>query len=222
VDSGIEAGADVGGYYDPLLAKLVVHGVDREHARRRMLRALDEYEIGGLQTLLGFHRALLREPCFVEAGTCHGVVESEELAQQAKQFSHMATSVAPPPDGGLRPDVLQVELDGRRFEVRVLRPEPPHAALARARRERGPEYGVGGGAPDAVVSPMQGTVLHVGIEDGQEVAAGDVLCIVEAMKMENEIAAHRAGVVSEVSVSPGQPVTAGQTICVVGDESDRE
>ena len=71
------------GYYDPLLAKLVVHGVDREHARQRMLRALDEYEIGGVETLLGFHRALLRQPCFVEAGTCHGVVESEELAEEA-------------------------------------------------------------------------------------------------------------------------------------------
>jgi acetyl-CoA/propionyl-CoA carboxylase biotin carboxyl carrier protein len=221
VDSGIEAGAEVGGYYDPLLAKLVVHGVDREHARRRMLRALDEYEIGGVQTLLGFHRALLRQPCFVAAGTCHGIVESEALAQQASKLSHMATSIAPRSDGRLRPDVLPIELDGRRFEVRVLRPEPPHAALAQARRERAPGHGAGGGAPDAVVSPMQGTVLDVRVKDGQEVAAGDVLCIVEAMKMENEIAAHCAGVVGGVSVSPGQPVTAGQIICVVGGEADR-
>ncbi len=221
VDSGIEAGAAVGGYYDPLLAKLVVHGVDREHARQRMLRALDEYEIGGVQTLLGFHRALLRQPCFVEAGTCHGIVESEELAQQAEQLSHPATAIAPPSDGRLRPHMLPIELDGRRFEVRVLRPEPPHSALARARRERGPEHGPGAGAPDAVVSPMQGTVLYVGVEDGQEVAVGDVLCIVEAMKMENEIAAHRAGVVSGLSVAPGQPVVAGQAICVVTAEADK-
>ena len=75
VDSGIEAGLEVSGFYDPLVAKLVVHGVDREHARQRMLRALDEYEIGGIETLLGFHRALLRQRCFVEAGTCHGIVE---------------------------------------------------------------------------------------------------------------------------------------------------
>src|SRR5207249_252689 len=77
VDSGVEAGSEVSGLYDPLVAKLIVHGVDREHARRRMLRALDEFEIGGVATLLGFHRALLRHPCFVEGSTCHGVVESE-------------------------------------------------------------------------------------------------------------------------------------------------
>src|SRR5437667_1189061 len=79
VDSGVEAGSEVSGLYDPLVAKLIVHGVDREHARRRMLRALDEFEIGGVATLLGFHRALLRHPCLVEGSTCHGVVESELL-----------------------------------------------------------------------------------------------------------------------------------------------
>ena len=88
VDSGVEGGGEVGGHYDPLVAKLVVLGADREHARHRMLRALDEYEIGGLTTLLGFHRALLRHPCFIEAGTCRGVVESEELANEAARLSH--------------------------------------------------------------------------------------------------------------------------------------
>ena len=219
VDSGVETWSEVAGFYDPLLAKLVVHGVDREHARRRMLRALDEYEIGGVVTLLGFHRALLRQPCFVEAGTCHGVVESEELAEEAEQLSHMTTMVAQSPDGKLRPHVLPVELDGRRFNVHVLRPEPPHVALARSRRERGPGHGLGRGAPDAVVSPMQGTVLHVRVADGQEVAAGDVVCIVEAMKMENEISAHRSGVVSGLAVAAGQSVTLGQVICVVSAEA---
>ena len=79
VDSGVEDGSEISPLYDPMIAKLIVHGVDREHARRRMLRALDEFEIGGVTTLLGFHRALLRHPCFVEGGTCHGVVESEQL-----------------------------------------------------------------------------------------------------------------------------------------------
>src|SRR5262249_55819766 len=78
VDSGVEGGSEVSGLYDPLVAKLIVHGVDREHARRRMLRALDEYEIGGVTTLLGFHRALLRHPCFVQGTTCAGMVESGE------------------------------------------------------------------------------------------------------------------------------------------------
>ena len=220
VDSGVEAGTDVPPFYDPLLAKLVVHGVDREHARRRMLRALDEFEIGGVQTLLGFHRALLSEPCFVEAGTCAGIVESEELAKKAEQLSHRTTIVAGSPDGVVRAAVVPVELDGRRFEVRVLSEEPPHVALARAKRDREPGHGLRGGAPDAIVSPMQGTVLHVRVVEGDEVAAGDVVCIVEAMKMENEIAAHRPGTVAQLSVAAGDSVTLGQVICVVeGGES---
>ena len=215
VDSGVEAGTEVAPFYDPLLAKLVVHGVDREHARTRMLRALDEYAIGGVETLLGFHRALLSERCFVEAGTCAGIVESEELAKKAKQLSHRTTIVAGSPDGAVRATVVPVELDGRRFEVRVLRAEPPHAALARAKRDRGTGHGLAGGAPDAIVSPMQGTVLHVRVAEGDEVAAGDVVCIVEAMKMENEIAAHRPGIVTALSVVAGEAVTIGQVICVV-------
>jgi acetyl-CoA/propionyl-CoA carboxylase biotin carboxyl carrier protein len=111
--------------------------------------------------------------------------------------------------------VRMVEVDGRRFEVRLLRPEPPHAELARRRRERERAGGHGGAGRDAVVSPMQGTVLAVEVEEGQEVEAGQVLCIVEAMKMENEVHAHRAGRVTELSVAPGQPVKTGQVICVV-------
>jgi acetyl-CoA/propionyl-CoA carboxylase biotin carboxyl carrier protein len=217
VDSGVEAGSEVVAAYDPLVAKLVVHGVDREHARRRMLRALDEYEIGGVVTLIGFHRALLRHPCFVEAGTCEGVVESEALAKQAEQLSHQQTTLAPRSDGGLQEQIVPVELDGRRFEVRILRAEPPHRALARLRRER-VSVQARVGARDAVVSPMQGTVLEVRVAEGQPVRAGEVLCIVEAMKMENEISAHRDGVVTELSVAPGEQVTTGQVICVVEQE----
>jgi acetyl/propionyl-CoA carboxylase alpha subunit len=82
VDSGVAAGSEVVGLYDPLIAKLVVHGVDREHARRRMLRALDEYEIGGVTTLLGFHRALLEHACFIAGQTCHGVVNRRSLPSE--------------------------------------------------------------------------------------------------------------------------------------------
>src|SRR5213083_122985 len=114
VDSGVAAGSEVVGLYDPLIAKLVVHGVDRDHARRRMLRALGEYEIGGVTTLLGFHQALLEHPCFVAGDTCHGVVESDELAQQAKDFedtlSHMKTSVPAVADSRLRERISTVEL----------------------------------------------------------------------------------------------------------------
>jgi acetyl-CoA/propionyl-CoA carboxylase biotin carboxyl carrier protein len=215
VDSGVAAGSEVPGLYDPLVAKLIVHGVDREHARRRMLRALDEYEIGGITTLLGFHRALLEHQCFVEGATCHGVVESQELAERAEQLSHLQTTVPVQSDGRpSRARRLTLELDGRRFEVETLEPEPPYAELARRRRDRG-HGGAHAGAKDAVVTPMQGTVLEVKVGEGEEVQPGDVICIVEAMKMENEITAHRAGVVTELSVEPGQAVSNGQVVCVV-------
>jgi len=215
VDSGVTAGSEIPALYDPLVAKLVVQGVNREHARRRMLRALDEFEIGGITTLLGFHRALLEHPCFAEGATCHGIVESKELAERAKQLSHGTTKVAIASDGAaLRARTSTVELDGRRYDVKTFVPEPAHAELARRRRDRAAAGGRGG-AKDALVTPMQGTVLAVEVADGDEVEAGQVICIVEAMKMENEIAAHLAGVVRELSVEPGQAVNSGQVICVV-------
>jgi acetyl-CoA/propionyl-CoA carboxylase biotin carboxyl carrier protein len=217
VDSGVTSGSDIPPLYDPLVAKLVVHDVDREHARRRMLRALGEFEVGGITTLLGFHRALLEHRCFTQGATCHGVVESEELAERARQLSHVTTTVPTASDGaGLRERSATVELAGRRYEVKTLVPEPPYAELARRRRDRAAGGGHGG-PKDAIVTPMQGTVLAVEVADGDEVEAGQVICVVEAMKMENEITAHRAGVVTELAVEPGQAVTIGQTICVVND-----
>jgi acetyl-CoA/propionyl-CoA carboxylase biotin carboxyl carrier protein len=225
VDSGAVAGSEIPALYDPLVAKLIVHGVDREHARNRMLRALDEYEIGGITTLLGFHRALLRRSCFAAGETCHGVVESEELANEAQQLaeggsqlSHRTTNVAAGSDGRLRERVSTVELDGRRFEVKALLPEPAYAELARRRHERATR-GAHGAAKDAVTTPMQGTVLSVEVEDGQEVTAGQVICVVEAMKMENEIAAQRDGTVADLAVAPGQAVKTGQVICVISQNS---
>ncbi len=212
VDSGVVEGTEITGLYDPMIAKLIVHGVDREHARMRMLRALDEFEIGGPPTLLGFHRALLTHPCFIAGETCHGVVESEELAARASALTKEIVAVSnylP-----LRPRTTVVEVGGRRFDVTVLEPEPPWAELARRRRERASQ-GPGGAGSEAVVSPMQGTVLKVEVTDGEQVEAGRVLCVVEAMKMENEIAAHRSGSVAELSVSPGDAVTSGQVICLV-------
>ena len=229
VDSGVEDGAEISPLYDPMIAKLIVHGVDREHARRRMLRALDEFRIGGVTTLLGFHRALLRHPCFVEGATCHGVVESEQLAETAKRMteesdrlSHMATTLAALPDGRVRERVTAVELDGRRYDVTVLVPEPPWAELAERRRQRTAAHGGGAGGRDAIVSPMQGTVLSVQVADGDPVTAGQVICVVEAMKMENEVHALRDGIVAELSVRPGEPVGTGQVICLVVPEQESD
>jgi acetyl-CoA/propionyl-CoA carboxylase biotin carboxyl carrier protein len=220
MDSGVIEGSEVVGLYDPLVAKLCVWDVDRERARLRMLRALDELVVEGVTTLAGFHKALLRHPCFIEATTCHGVVESEELTEKAQELSHQATRVTRPPDGRLLERLVELELDGRRYGVKLLQPEPPHAELARRRRER-----AGGGAhhtaaKEAVVSPMQGTVLAVEVAEGDEVRAGQVICIVEAMKMENEIRAHRRGTIGELSVAAGEPVATGQIICVVTQEGD--
>jgi acetyl-CoA/propionyl-CoA carboxylase biotin carboxyl carrier protein len=224
VDSGVTAGSEVVGLYDPLVAKLCVHGVDREHARARMLRALEEYEIEGVTTLLGFHRALLDHSCFADGETCHGIVESRELAERAQQLSHRTTNLAFSPDGTRparsRARIVHAEVEGRRFEVKVLTPEPPHAELARRRGQREAHHLHHAAARDAIVSPMQGTVLAVEVADGDEVRPGQVVCVVEAMKMENEITAPRSGVVSELSVAPGEPITTGQVICVVAQEAD--
>ncbi|TMM12810.1 MAG: ATP-grasp domain-containing protein [Actinobacteria bacterium] len=208
VDSGVEAGREVIGNYDPMIAKVIVHGVDREHARRRMLRALGEFVIEGPTTLVPFHAALLSHECFVRGETCAGIVESLEVEDGR----------APRPVAALGRTVEYVrvvEVDGRRFQVRVTEPEAPWLELARRRRER---VGAGAGAgTEAVVSPMQGTVLSVAVADGDEVETGALLCIVEAMKMENEVHAHRAGRISELSVAPGRPVATGQVICVISE-----
>ena len=216
VDSGVVAGSEISGLYDPMIAKLIVHGSDREHARLRMLRALEDFAIGGPPTLIGFHRALLTEPCFIAGETCHGLVESEALAARAATLEPKDDLVAQSHkvDSTQRPLVRVVEVDGRRFDVTLLEAEPPWAELARRRQERA-RSGAGGVDGDAVVSPMQGTVLKVEVTEGASVQEGQVVCVVEAMKMENEIRAHRAGIVGSVAVAPGDAVTSGQVICLV-------
>jgi acetyl-CoA/propionyl-CoA/long-chain acyl-CoA carboxylase, biotin carboxylase, biotin carboxyl carrier protein len=220
VDSAIRAGDEVSGLYDPLVAKLVVHDVDREHARRRMLRALEEYVIEGTTTLVSFHRALLESPCFARGETCAGIVESEELARRAQELDEervVGTATASTDGAATRSRTLAVELDGRLHEVRLQQPDPPWSETARRHRERA--KGLTGAGSDAVVSPMQGTVLGVEVADGDAVEAGRVICVVEAMKMENPIIAHADGVVSELGVTVGEQVANGQVICIIRPES---
>ena len=128
------------------------------------------------------------------------------------------TTVPAASDGALSERTTLVEVDGRRVRVKVLRPEPPQRALARRRRERAAAHAAGGS--DAVVSPMQGTVLDVKVADGDAVEAGAVICIVEAMKMENEVTAHRTGVVTALAVAAGDPVAIGQSVCVIAADGD--
>ncbi len=189
-----------------------------------MLRALEEFRIEGPPTLIGFHRALLEHPCFRSGGTCEGIVESDELAQRAKEleesFSHRTTSVSQRADGAVPtvPRLVGVEVDGRAYDVRLHVSEPPWAELARRRRDRGAS-GHGGDANGEVTSPMQGTVLKVAVAEGDEVVAGQLLCVVEAMKMENEIVAPRVGIVHDLSVVPGAAISSGQLLCRVVSSS---
>jgi acetyl-CoA/propionyl-CoA carboxylase, biotin carboxylase, biotin carboxyl carrier protein len=222
VDSGVRPGDEISDLYDPMIAKLIVHDVDREHARRRMLRALEEFVIEGPSTLLGFHRALLETPCFIEGATCRGVVESEQLAHRARELEQSdlrpgaLTAARGSPRGATREQVVVVEVDGRRHELRLHEEEPPWAELARRHRERTKGLAVDGAG--TVRSPMQGTVLSVAVSVGTAVAAGELICVVEAMKMENEIVSHGDGVVAELRVAPGDAVANGQVICVIAAE----
>jgi len=178
-----------------------------------MLRALGEYVIEGPKTLIGFHQALLSSECFIAGETCHGLVESDAFAARAAELAPTNGYQAQAPSGHTVDRTRMVEVDGRRFEVRITEPEPPWREVARRRHER--ERAGGGAGGNAVVSPMQGTVLSVGVTDGDLVEAGSVICIVEAMKMENEVRAHRAGTVSDLAVEAGQPVATGQIICLI-------
>jgi acetyl-CoA/propionyl-CoA carboxylase, biotin carboxylase, biotin carboxyl carrier protein len=217
VDSGVRAGDEISELYDPMIAKLIVHDVDREHARRRMLRALEEFVIEGPSTLLGFHRALLETPCFVDGATCRGVVESDELAQRAQELERKTTvgwaTDRSPRGPRTREHVAVVEVDGRRHELRLHPEEPPWADLARRHRDR--SRGLLADSVGTITSPMQGTVLSVAVSEGATVSAGDLICVVEAMKMENEIVSHGDGAVSELRVAAGDQVANGQVICVI-------
>ena len=220
IDSGVRAGSEVVGIYDPLIAKLCVWDTDRERARHRMLRALGEFTVVGISTLIGFHRALLTENCFIAGETCHGLVESPELAARAEALTPgpAASNTATP--GATHERSVVAEVDGKRYDVKLVVPEPPYLELARQHAERLPGSAGNGTQRDAVTSPMQGTVLAVEVANGDAVTAGQVLCVVEAMKMENEIKAHRDGTVANVSVEEGASVSTGQVICVVSDPND--
>jgi len=212
VDSGVVAGTEVSGLYDPMFAKLIVWDEDRELARRRMARALDEYEIGGITTLLPLHRAIMRHPEFAAGGTMREFVEGGGFAAQ-----HEGTGSEPDlsRDGVVGREVRThvAEVDGKRFEVTVEVPEHPGRARLRARRAAlAARAAAGHHEVDVIRSPMQGTVLRVGVAAGDDVQAGQLLVVIEAMKMENEIVSHHAGTVEEVDVAEGDQVSSGQTL----------
>jgi acetyl-CoA/propionyl-CoA/long-chain acyl-CoA carboxylase, biotin carboxylase, biotin carboxyl carrier protein len=223
VDSGVRAGSEISPTYDPMVAKLIVWDADREQATRRMLRALAEFEIEGLKTLIPFHRALLQTEQWARGETCRDLLEDPDWLKA------LAFEKAPAKDGGDEPTVEQtytVEVSGRKFDVRVIGPggdpgangsaaAPAPKRPTRAARERkARENGHGG---DALASPMQGSIWKIPVKAGQEVVEGDVVMIIEAMKMENEITAHKAGVIAELPISEGDLVRSGDVLAIIAD-----
>ncbi|HEU4355054.1 MAG TPA: biotin carboxylase N-terminal domain-containing protein [Actinomycetota bacterium] len=208
VDSGIRGGKEVPADYDSMFAKLVVSGDDREHARRRMLRALDEFHIEGIPTTIPLHRWILNTPDF-RRGT-HTTTWLERALREAElPGGDWASAAAGEPRGV--PAELLVEMDGRRVPIRIYDHRRDHAPKPPARHA-----GHGGEHVHSVIAaPMQGTILRVLVEPGQEIQAGDVVCILEAMKMENAIPAPREGVVSDLPIDAGQIVQVGQTLAVI-------
>jgi acetyl-CoA/propionyl-CoA/long-chain acyl-CoA carboxylase, biotin carboxylase, biotin carboxyl carrier protein len=218
VDSGVEAGSEVTPMYDPMVAKLIVWDVDREHATRRMLRALSEYDSGGLTTLIPFHEAILATEQWAKGETCRDLMEDRDWLKST------APETVPDPvseDGTeLVSRDYKVEVSGKLFEVKVIGEAGAGGAAAPTNGKKPPkrERKSGGGASassESLPSPLQGTVLKVAVEQGAEVAEGDLVCVIEAMKMENEIAAHRAGKVTALNVAEGAAVNSGDVIATI-------
>ena len=222
VDSGVRAGSVVSPMYDPMVAKLIVWDADREQATARMLRALGEYEIGGLKTLIGFHRALLATEQWARGETCRDLLEDGDWLK-ALAFEPPA---AKGDDGEAVEQSYTVEVSGRRFDVTVIGPPGGAAGAASDGAAAGPAKPTrktptarkrAKPSSDALMSPMQGNVWRVQVEQGQQVAEGDVVTIIEAMKMENEITAHKSGVISELPIAVGDSVRSGDTLAIIKD-----
>lgn len=219
VDSGAVANSEVSPMYDPMIAKLIVWDVDRAKATSRMLRALGEYEIGNLTTLIPFHQAILATDQWAEGSTCRDLIEDKDWLKTTAPAT--ADSDAEDEDVEKTERDYKVEVGGKLFDVKVIGGPAsvgggggPSAGRAPKRKAGG---GAGGGAAtsEALPSPLQGTVLKVAVEKGAEVAEGDLICVIEAMKMENEITAHRAGTVTELVAAEGAAVSAGDLLAKI-------
>jgi acetyl-CoA/propionyl-CoA carboxylase biotin carboxyl carrier protein len=221
VDSGVIAGSEVTPMYDPMVAKLIVWDNDRATATRRMLRALDEYKIGGLSTLIPFHKTILRTEQWDRGETCKDLTEDKQwLKTTAPEEEPTLETGDDEPDKVAR-DYL-VEVSGKRFDVKVIGEAVGAVAAGPAaagpggppKRERKAGGGSGSNKAD-LESPLQGSIFKVNVEVGAEVAEGDLICVIEAMKMENEITAHRPGKVTKMAVGVGDAVASGDTLATI-------
>ncbi|MFI5037856.1 MAG: acetyl/propionyl/methylcrotonyl-CoA carboxylase subunit alpha, partial [Solirubrobacterales bacterium] len=225
VDSGVEAGGEISPMYDPMVAKLIVWDADREQATRRMLRALGEYEIEGLKTLIPFHRALLATEQWAKGETCRDLLEDKKWL---KTLAFPAPGDAAHGGEEEEQKVEQsyaVEVSGKRFDVRVVGPPftggagamngSAASAGAKAPTKRSQRAASSAGGPDTLSSPLQGNIWKVLVKQGDTVEEGQLLCIIEAMKMENEITAHKAGTIAELPIVEGAAIQAGAPIATI-------
>jgi acetyl-CoA/propionyl-CoA carboxylase biotin carboxyl carrier protein len=225
VDSGVGAYGEVSPMYDPMVAKLIVWDADREQATKRMLRALEEYEIEGLKTLIPFHQALLRTEQWAKGETCRDLLEDRAWLKTLA-FEKPAASAEDEEPQKVE-QTYTVEVSGQRFDVKVVgaafggaaavNGSAPAGQAAPKRSARAKSSGSGG--PDTLESPLQGNMWKVLVKQGDTVAEGQILCIIEAMKMENEITAHKAGTIAELPITEGEPINAGAPIATIKSDA---
>jgi acetyl-CoA/propionyl-CoA carboxylase biotin carboxyl carrier protein len=218
VDTGVESGSVIGGAFDSLLAKLIVTGATRQEALERSKRALDEMTVDGMATLIPFHRKVVTDPAFTsEPFTVHNRWIETEFDNDLQPYGGTAGAED---EAGPRETVV-VEVGGKRLEVTL--PEGFGGGGGAAAPKKGPakrKAGNKAGAAasgDSLTSPMQGTIVKVAVEDGAQVEAGDLIVVLEAMKMEQPLNAHKAGTISGLSAAVGEVVTAGTTLCDIKD-----
>ncbi len=217
VDSGVRRGSVVGGQFDSMLAKLIVTGANRAEALGRARRALAEFRVDGLPTVLPFHRAVVDDPAFTASGpdgfTVHTRWIETEFATELEPFGGAA-------DDDADPHTVTIEIGGRWHEVRLpglfaTRPATSAAIIERARERRARGAAAVHGAD--VTAPMQGTVVKVAVAEGDVVSTGDLIAVVEAMKMENPVTAHKDGTVTGLAAEPGASVSQGTVLCTLED-----
>ena len=203
VDAGFRNGDVIGGNFDSLLAKLIVTGATRKEAIERARRALAEFEVGGLATALPFHRAILEDPAYTEDFKVYtSYIENEfknEIPAFVAEGSEIQTKVAA--------EKLVAEVNGKRFEIVVHAPEPV------VKRHRAKQASAGSASGTGLASPMQGTVVKIAVEDGQSVETGDLIIVLEAMKMEQPLNAHKSGVIKNLKATIGETVASGTILC---------
>ena len=219
VDSGVREGDIVGGEFDSMLAKLIVWGETRENALARARRALSEYHIEGLATTLDFHRHIVSNPDFVGDSNGFNVFTKWIENEWKNPFDAAVEDPDAPQMERLPNRIVVVEVDGKRMEVSlpadfVVRGSRP----AKVRKPRPRTFASNAGSSasgDIIIAPMQGTVVKVAVEEGQVVKEGDLVIVLEAMKMENPVLAHQSGTITQLSVEPGTPVTPGTAMCKI-------